>query len=389
MKANPGGIVDPNSVIGRDELIQQIWKALDRQCVLLNAERRIGKTSMIRKMTKEPHVGWFPVYQDLESIHSAAEFSTSVYDQIQRFLGVTKRGMNLARKFYDDHDFGDLAKKKERPWKHLLIASIDDLVAAKADQRLVLFWDEVPYMIANIGNAEGQQVAAEVLDTLRSLRNKYPKDLRMVFTGSIGLHHVLSGMHDAKIATEPVNDMIAIEVAPLDTKHAQQLARDLIKGEGIMCNRDAIEATTLCIAKELDGFPFYIHHVINSLSLERLAADPETVRNLIRQRLVDPTDPWELGHYRERIRIYYQSASDAQLVALVLDCMCDLTAPCSLGDLMKNINAQSDKFSDRSHVIRVLRLMERDHYLGRDTDGRLHFRFPLIQRWWKVDRGFA
>ena len=31
--------------------------------------------------------------------------------------------------------------------------------------------------------------------------------------------------------------------------------------------------------------------------------------------------------------------------------------------------------------------MERDHYLKRDEDGRYRFRFPLIQRWWKINRG--
>ena len=62
MKANPGGTIHPSSIVGRDLLITLIWKRLEQQCVLLNAERRIGKTSVIRKMVDQPPQGWFGVY---------------------------------------------------------------------------------------------------------------------------------------------------------------------------------------------------------------------------------------------------------------------------------------------------------------------------------------
>jgi hypothetical protein len=31
--------------------------------------------------------------------------------------------------------------------------------------------------------------------------------------------------------------------------------------------------------------------------------------------------------------------------------------------------------------------MAADHYLSRDSGGGYRFRFPLIRRWWKLDRG--
>jgi len=65
-KANPGGSMDPKFIFGRDRLIDQIWDVLSRQCVLLNTERRIGKTSIVRKMAANPPEGWLAVFQDLE-----------------------------------------------------------------------------------------------------------------------------------------------------------------------------------------------------------------------------------------------------------------------------------------------------------------------------------
>ena len=385
MKANAGGVLDPKAVIGRDALIETIWKHLEQKCVLLNAERRIGKTSIVRKMVAEPRSGWFGVYQDLEDVHHASEFAAAVYETIQKFLSRSTRVMNVAKKFYEDHEFGDFSKKKERPWKNLLTASIEDLVAAKHDQKLVLFWDEVPYMVDNIAKADGVQVAAEVLDTLRKLRIQHTSDLRMVLTGSIGLHHVLSQMHDAKIATEPVNDMTPIEVTPLGSIEAHKLVGLLLEGEKLSAAGPHAVADT--IVQETDGFPFYIQHVVGALSMEQLPVTPESIKSLVQRRLVDAADPWELGHFRERIRIYYSNEKDARLVALALDCLCHDDIPCSLNELRNRINAQSSEFTDRSHVVHVLRLMERDHYLSRNVDGQYQFRFALIRRWWKLDRG--
>ena len=53
MKANPGGVIDPKHVYGRNGLIAELWRQLDQTCVLINAERRIGKTSVLRKMAQD------------------------------------------------------------------------------------------------------------------------------------------------------------------------------------------------------------------------------------------------------------------------------------------------------------------------------------------------
>ena len=42
MQSNPGGDLSPRDVVGRDLFIDQLWRRLKSQSVLLNAERRIG-----------------------------------------------------------------------------------------------------------------------------------------------------------------------------------------------------------------------------------------------------------------------------------------------------------------------------------------------------------
>ena len=50
MKANPGGFIAPENVIGRDDFIAQLWQVLAQQSVILLAERRIGKSSILNKI---------------------------------------------------------------------------------------------------------------------------------------------------------------------------------------------------------------------------------------------------------------------------------------------------------------------------------------------------
>ncbi len=50
MKANPGGILQAEAVIGRDAEIADMWAKLEKRSVILTAERRVGKTCLMRKM---------------------------------------------------------------------------------------------------------------------------------------------------------------------------------------------------------------------------------------------------------------------------------------------------------------------------------------------------
>ncbi|WP_414587283.1 hypothetical protein [Scytonema sp. PCC 10023] len=68
LRANPGGQISPDEVIGRDKLIQQFWEILERQSLMLNAERRMGKTCIIKKMQAEAPEDKLPIYHDLEKV---------------------------------------------------------------------------------------------------------------------------------------------------------------------------------------------------------------------------------------------------------------------------------------------------------------------------------
>ena len=389
MKANPGGQIDINAVVGREPLIETLWQTVEQQSVIITAERRIGKTTVIKRMRHAPVIGWVPVYQDLEGCHSAAEFAMIIYKDIHQFLSqkgkITRRAKELFAALGGTEIGGifKLPEKMAAPWKDVLTQSVEDLIYENDSQgtKLLFLWDEMPFMLANIRNREGEQAAMEVLDLLRALRQTHG-GLRMIMTGSIGLHHVLTSLRKKNYGNAPVNDMVAVEVPPLAEPDAVYLANLLIEGEALASHDK--EAAAVATAREADCFPFYIHHIVRALKIRGLDAEPNNVADVVASQLVDGNDPWELLHYRERIPIYYQG--DQKVVFLILDDLAAKHGSTSVSEMLEMVKAASN-FDDREHLLNLLSLMERDHYLKRDKDGRYGFRFPLIRRWWKINRG--
>jgi len=92
MKANPGGELALDEVIGRDDLIRRLWDTLAQQSVVLIAERRMGKTSVIKKMAAECPDERVTLYRDVEGLDTPHAFVEEADD-----LG------SLLRLFERDH----------------------------------------------------------------------------------------------------------------------------------------------------------------------------------------------------------------------------------------------------------------------------------------------
>jgi hypothetical protein len=79
--------VDAGDAVGRDQLVELLWDTIEKQSVIIAAERRIGKTTVLGLIESKPREGWTPVYQDLEKCKTALEFAMTVYRVVFVFLG--------------------------------------------------------------------------------------------------------------------------------------------------------------------------------------------------------------------------------------------------------------------------------------------------------------
>ena len=130
----------------------------------MEAERRIGKTSILHKMEAEPPPGWEPISLDLEQVHSAAEFAERVCEKIQgRLTGWKKQGRRIGSflESLGGTQVGPMMfpEKKSRPdgyWKTLLNDAVEDLVEQQhvAGKRVVFLFDEMPWMLSAIADPQ-------------------------------------------------------------------------------------------------------------------------------------------------------------------------------------------------------------------------------------------
>ncbi|MFB2880913.1 AAA family ATPase [Floridanema aerugineum] len=386
MRANPGGEIAPSEVFGRDKLIQRLWRILERQSLVLSAERRMGKTSILKKMRAEAPADKLPVYRDLEKVRSPLEFAQTIFDDVENYLSGSQRTAQKARQWLKNltgFEIGGLVKFPDNvadQWKALLTKTIEDLVENQQDRKVIFLWDEMPLMLDNIKKKEGENAAMEVLDTLRSLRQTH-SELRMVYTGSIGLHNVLTALKRAGYINRPTNDMKTVDVPPLSADDADELARRLLEGEGIQTEEPQL--TSQAIANSVDGIPYFIHHIVDHLVAEDLEANPAIVDEIVNSYLVDPQDPWDLRYYRERINNYYTD-EEKQIVLNLLDILAVTDQPLPFDELFNRLQSQLVN-ADREKTRDVLTLIQQDHYINLQSNGYC-FRFSVIQRWWKKQR---
>jgi hypothetical protein len=386
MRTNPGGGLAPEEVVGRDALIADLWDKLERHSVMMTAERRMGKTSVLRKMLTQQPPGVTAFYWDLENIRSPEALVREIFNKVNEDLGNSQKWQGKMQQLLKNWGLGGekiagvSLPKPDLTWQQHLQGMVRDLSAQAEDRERWLFlFDELPLAIDNIRQDRGASIAMEVLDTLRSIRQDYPQ-IRMVYTGSIGLHHVVAELRQQGYRNAPTNDLPSVEVEPLAEDDAGKLAQDLLMGEKVATEN--LAAVSQAIASAVDGNAFYIHHSVARLKGIAQPIDVAQVEAML-QAAVRQYDVWDLGYFEKRIGSYYGDNTKLALLAL------DELAPESALTIVDWWNRVSIQIPDLDKEVfrSTLNLLEQDHYICRNDAGAYRFRFSLVQRYWHQQRG--
>jgi hypothetical protein len=389
-----------SAIVGRDALAQRVWQVLAEKSIVLTAERRMGKTYLLYKLWGEAEQqqqqwvqGWLCVYQDLSACSSSKQFVESVFDKAQGLLSVRRKVAEKTRRFlsrFQELKVGQiqLPKLSTPEWKEILRSIFADLSEQLPNDRVLFLWDEFPVMLDEILKQEGgDKVAGEILNLLHTLRAEYPR-IRTILTGSVGLHHILNKLRQSGYNNPVINDMAVVSVEPLEHNFAVELARSLLESKAITC-QDLV-ATAETIAQEVDNIPFYIRGTIDRFqyNLDRqLTVDVDTIRQEIRSLLVDADDSWHMAHYLKRIASYYGGV-DSELVRSILDVVADEQQSIATKDIVRTIQRSSQSPIPDQTIRDLLKLLEQDHYLTKDSiDLKYRFRYSLIRRYWQCQRG--
>lgn len=388
MQINPGGLLDTKDVIGRDTEIARYWDVLERQGIVISAERRIGKTHIVLKMRDECRNGYLPIYQDLEAVHSVADLIRSIYAIVQQVSGPSAGLRSRFSKWsglLPSKIAGVDLPTADNTWQVLLSGAFDDLFRVAESRIVLMLWDEFPLMLHNLQRREGPETAIQLLDHLRALRLDRADRLRFVFTGSLGLHLVLRSLRKAGNANDPVNDMMSLTVPPMAHRDTCDLAAALL--EETRAAPPRIPELASRIAVEVGGFPYYIHHVVDQLHQLQRAPVLEDVSSAVDKLVYEPHDPANLNYYLTRLSSYY-TEEERSLALLVLDTMAGQVSPTPVPELL-NLCKHREPSLAAERLREVLTVLAEDHYIEpkKCAGGAAYdFRWPLVKKWWKERR---
>ena len=395
MKANPGGTVTGDAIIGRSKEIEDIWGKLEKRSVILTAERRVGKTCVLRKMSEHPENGWLPVFCWVESDRHPIDCVKKIYSEANKLETRSDRGIWLGRikSAYKAIAGTEIAGWKlpaiQSDWKNLLDALLAD-ISENTGNRMLIMIDEFPMMISHIIKDHGGPMAMEFLDALREVRQKYEpsNQIRFVLSGSIGLHLILQQLkfnHEYK--GNPINDMSIKVISGMSREDVHLMCVKYLEEEGIRRHETAEFDRRMFDAT--DGLPLYIQYVCERFQdLKRQEVYPDDIDAEIRTMMDDREISW-FNNAADRIDTYYESLGAGHCSSFILKMLSREEDFLPEEQIIDYVRSQMTVEYD-DEVVSTLELLLDDNYIIRDTttgNRRYRFRYGIMRKWWRINKG--
>ncbi|CAN5623280.1 hypothetical protein BH11ACT6_BH11ACT6_36230 [soil metagenome] len=370
-----GGVVPTDDVVGRVREAGDVLASLPHTGAVLVGDRRHGKTSLSRLVQRlAADQGALVVAVSAER-ETYGEFVAALISELAKTDPAWAQELARIRLTLTAGPI-----KLERDGR--AATALDDLLTraiSRARGRiLALFIDEVSVLARNLERSQPGS-GDTFLHLLRRIRQENPGTVATVLSGSIGFHHVSTD------APSTVNDIPKIAVGPIRRDHATYLAECLLLGSGTPSTHQHAVATAIAAAAE--NIPYYIQHLVAAARKSwydtAIVPYPEMIDALVTEAIDNPYDPWDLRHYRDRLKHYY--GADAAAIADLLDIYANADRPLDLDTVLMRLRSEGSPIEDRAQLVSFTERLMLDHYLVR-TGGTDSFSSPLVQRAWTAMR---
>jgi uncharacterized protein len=362
-----------------------LWREISKGShILFSAPRRVGKSSVMKYIAKNPPDGYACTYDDIESDISTHEFYKRLLEIVMQHVKNPK-GLRIKAWFkrlgIDEASLeGFKFLKKDHDYKSELLSLLPHL--KDEGKRIVIFLDEFPDVLKNIRDKEGAPAAADVLHTLRSMRHdeNFKGHFSLVLAGSVGLAHVVKDIGRMAL----INDLHEQNLPALSTQvrgkekecEAERFIDQLLEGATMRIDR----ATKAHLLKQLgQAIPYYLQLMVEECN--NVLYDEE--RDVL--EIADIEQAWAniLGQHKhfedadQRLSKYFHHDYPYFLEVLKLCAHQDGITIQELFDLGKPFKVGAD------FKAKIDDVLIKDGYLFEDG---LKFKFvsPLLQAWWKA-----
>ena len=397
--------VDGERFFDRDaELDVLITRVQNGTHTLLTAQRRMGKTSLVRELLRRLAAeGRFEtVFVDLEDVRTAADAVVEIgvesrrvhaaWDRIKAGFGNVLRGVEDR---VDSLAIGEVRVKLRAgidpgTWRQ----KGDEVCAAlaKCERPVVLALDELSILVNRMLKdhdhritPQGKQDADEFLSWLRKIGQDHRERICFILSGSIGLEPIL---HQAGLSAH------ANIFSPLDLKPwKEKTALDCLAALAETCGLDLPLAARREMCRRLRCLvPHHVQRFFDSLDEDlrldgRREASLEDVERVYSDEMLGIRGQADLDHYEGRLKLVlgpdgYRAALSLLTEAAVNDGVLERAA-------LDRYREHFPVWAMTDHPVPiddVLRVLEHDGYLEPRGDG-YRFVSGLLDDWWRARHG--
>ena len=380
-----GGVLDPNQVIGREKVIEKYWKILQRQGLVLYAERRFGKSAVLTKMNTENREGFLTIYEGVEGATDANEFVVKLFNSALKAKLIKESKLKEIENTF--HAITSNVSKvgtvefraKDKKWGKQLNYFLTLLVEQHEEKYIVIMLDEFTIMLNKMEESE----ATNILGYLRDLvQIDFAERLRFVYCGSIGIDLVLDKLKKSgHNIGDPINHISKQRLLPFGDEEAMFFCECLNEG----CKLKLPEEIMKYICKLSDNIPFFIDALFDKIRYNP-GIDKSVIDSALHAILNDPGDMNNLKHFYDRIDNFYPNKILTNQILNYLSKKDEYTSEDEIAEQINKIKA-TDRILLNDEVDRLWR----DGYLKRETiAGKRHFKFnySIIKKWWLINKTY-
>ncbi len=381
-----GGAVAPKDIVGRDEEINLFWSILEKQGIALFAERRFGKSSILRKMEAESKSGFITVYKPVEGISSPENLAVGLLDRVKELNLIDEGLFKNLETFYNkatevvEEVQGVKLKKLEYTWQKQLYYLFTKLTEKHKDKKIVIILDEFSIFLDEISNNE----ASVVIGFLRNLA--YVKEygnIRFVYCGSIGIDLVLDKItKQGHNMGDPLNHMYKHELQPFSNDNSLYFGKCLTLGCELNLSDELIEQ--ICV--RTNHIPYFVDVVFDKLSKSK-NTDQQGVDNAFGEILNDTMGRESIRHFYDRIKDFYPNI---EISLYILNYISKNTSAVTETEIANNLLSNTTE-TNRLEINEEIERLKNDGYLLRTVEHgerAFDFKYSLLKLWWSRNKAF-
>jgi hypothetical protein len=397
LKQSQGNVVTGDRFWDRENDIELFIEKIDEGAhILLVAQRRMGKTSLMAEVARRIHDKYVILFVDLQKARSGADATAELSVCVRPYIklwektkGIFSNVVNKIHGSIERIQVGELSiilrsGLSEGNWTD----KGDQLfeILAASENPVVIFMDEVPIMVNRMLKDEDYKITPErktqvdeFMSWLRKNSIKHQGKIRIVISGSIGLEPIL---RQARLSAT-INNFMPFELKSWDEKTAIECLAALANEYGVKFEAGTtgkmVEKLGLCIPHHVQMF--FGHVYDRCRRRNNMVCTIKDVEEIYKNEMLGVRGHAELTHYEERL----EKVLGIELSKFAFDMLTEAAVVCRLD--REAIAAFQKEYTQSITNVdeaqrEILQVLEHDGYLKKTSDGFV-FESMLLRDWWK------